>query len=403
MESDRHDFDLLNELPHIYELEDMMKFCKQHKSLYIYGRGWNQEHLLKYFDECNISIDGFVVTQKDESCDNNFVYRKIPVIEFSEMIKMKDVGVILGLSDKYYNEIIPMFRKFGFDDYFMMTEYSKRAIAGQMRKRSKEVLGFEVSMADHCNLSCQMCDHFSQLSEENYVGVDVFEKDMVQMAKLYDHECGPITLLGGEPTLNRDLPRCIEITRREFPKAVIGIMSNGILLSDDSNAFCKKIWESCSKNNVRIEITVYPISINYNNIEKLAKKYDVDLIMSSNIHAEELTKVTKISDKHTLDLNKKVDDFYFINCLYFNKFNVLKNGRIYMCPIEAHIDIFNRRFNKDLTYQDGDSLDICELNSWEEIREWTSHRIPFCSYCDLKKWGHHSEWKSSTKQIEEYI
>lgn len=403
MKGERKDFDLLNELPHIYELEDMISFCSKYDKVFIYGRAWNQEHLLKYFDECSINIDGFVVTHKLSTDDENFVYRKMPVIEFEKIVEMKNVGIILALSEKYYHQVIPMFRKEQFDDYFIMTEYNKRAIAGQMRKRSKAVLGFEVSMADHCNLSCQMCDHFSQLSEPYFVNVDTFEKDMIQMAKLYDHECGPITLLGGEPTLHEDLPKCIEITRREFPTAVIGIMSNGIILSDTNNPKSRKIWKTCGENDVRIEITVYPIKIDYNAIEGMAKKYDVDLIMSSNIHAEKLTQVTKISDKHTLDLDGRVEKYYFANCLYFNKFNVLKNGRLYMCPIEAHIDIFNKKFGKDLKYRDGDYLDIYKLSSWEEIQEWTSHRIPFCDYCDLKNWGHHSEWKASSKSIEEYI
>ena len=48
MEKSRKNIHLINELPHIYELEDMMEFCKKHKSLYIYGRSENQEYLLNY-------------------------------------------------------------------------------------------------------------------------------------------------------------------------------------------------------------------------------------------------------------------------------------------------------------------------------------------------------------------
>lgn len=54
--------DLINELPHIYELEDMMEFCKKYEHLYIYGKGENQEYLLKYFDMCGVKIAGYVVT-----------------------------------------------------------------------------------------------------------------------------------------------------------------------------------------------------------------------------------------------------------------------------------------------------------------------------------------------------
>ncbi len=403
MKEERQDYDLLNDLPNIYELEDMMAFCKKFENIFIYGRAWNQEHLLKYFDDIGIKIAGFVVTKKQECDDDNFAYRKTSVFEIDEIMSMKSTGIILGLSEKYYGQIIPMFRANNFENYFILTDYTKGAIAGQMRKRSKRVLGFEVSLADHCNLSCQMCDHFSQLSEPSFVDIDVFERDIIQMAKLYDHECGPITLLGGEPTLHADIIKCVRIVRREFPNAVLGIMTNGLLLLDCENSEGGNLWQVCKDLNVRIEVTVYPIKLDYAAIEKKAEEYDIDLIMSSNIHAEELTRVVKISDKHTLRLNGDVDDFYFVNCLYFNKFNVLKDGKLYMCPIEAHIDIFNKKFNKNIEYADGAFLDIYNLTSWEEIREWTSHRIPFCSYCDQKDWGPRAEWKASTKSIEEYV
>lgn len=74
-----------------------------------------------------------------------------------------------------------------------------------------------------------------------------------------------------------------------------------------------------------------------------------------------------------------------------------------MCPIAAHSDIFNKRFEQNLLIRDEDYLDIYQINSWEEITEFTCSYVPFCSYCDLKNWGHHSEWKTSSKKIEEYI
>ena len=78
-----------------------------------------------------------------------------------------------------------MFRKAGFTDYFIMSEFNKRAIAVQMRPRTKEDMTFEINLADHCNLSCQMCDHYSQLSKKWFVDMDRFEKDMVRMGELF--------------------------------------------------------------------------------------------------------------------------------------------------------------------------------------------------------------------------
>lgn len=403
MKKERHDFDLINELPHIYELEDMISFCKKYQKIYIYGRAPQQEYLAKYLHMCDIEIAGYVVTKLKAGDNENYIYKRLTVEEITTVLKEQNVGIIIGLPDKHYHEIIPMLRKQGFEDYFIMTEYNKRAIASQMHVRNRRTLGFEISLADHCNLSCQMCDHFSQLSEESFADVAIFERDIKRMGELFGHQCGPITLLGGEPTLHKDLIKCIKIVRKEFPDAVLGILTNGVLLLEWENSPNGNLWEACKEYDVRIEVTVYPIKLDFEAIEAKAKEYDVDLIMSSNIHAEELSMIKKISDKHTMDLKGEVPKLYFINCLYFNKFNVLKDGRLYMCPIAAHIDILNNRFNTDFELREEDSLDIFAINSWEDIANWTTNYIPFCRYCDLKNWNPHSEWKASSKTLDEYV
>lgn len=395
---------LINELPHIYELEDMMAFCKKYEYIYIYGRAVNQEYLLKYFDMCGIKIDGFVVTTVREEERTPFIYRELPVLSFEEFYHKKEhAGIILGLSDRHYKNIIPLFREYGFDDYFVMTEYNKNSITSQVRPRAQEELAFEISLADHCNLSCQMCDHFSQLSEPWFVDMEQFDRDIAQMGRIFEHKAGCISLLGGEPTLHENLIDCIKIVRREFPDSELIILTNGIKLLELEYGENGNLWRVCRDYNVHITVTVYPIKIDYDAIERKAAEYGVTLAMSSNIHADELTKVVKISDKHTMDLEGKVEKFYCVNCLYFNKFNVLKDGRLYMCPIAAHINIFNHKFKTKLQLKEEDSLDIYKVESWKEIAEFSSKYVPFCSYCDLKHWGHHSKWKPSTKKIDEYI
>ncbi len=393
---------LINELPHIYELEDMIGFCRQYEHIYIYGRGENQEYLLKYFDMCGVKIEGYVVSfLRDE--EPPFLYRELPVCLAKDILEMEGVGIILALSDRYFGKIIPMFREAGFEDYFLMSEFNKRAIANQMKPRAKEDMTFEINLANHCNLSCQMCDHYSQLSEKWFVDMDRFEQDMVCMGKLFDHEIGAITLLGGEPTLHEDLIKCIEITRREFPKGELIILTNGLLLLELEHSPKGNLWEACKENDVQISVTVYPIRMDYAAIEEKGKEYGVPVFMSSNIHAGCSTKLTKISDKHTMDLEGRVDKFYCVNCLYFNKFNVLKDGRLYMCPVAAHSDIFNRAFDQKLKLREKDYLDIYRIESWKEIAKFACSYVPFCSYCDLKHWGRHSQWKASNKNIDEYV
>ncbi len=401
-EATRSKIHVINELPHIYEIEDMIEFCKKYEHIYIYGASENQEYLLKFLDICGVPVEGYVVSD-GQATDQCLKYRSIPIINISEVVSRESTGVLLGLPDKYYRHVIPKFREIGFQDYFILTEYNKRAIAGQMKPRPLEEMTFEVNLADHCNLDCQMCDHYSQLSNEHFLDIDGFERDMARMGEIFQHRIACITLLGGEPTLHKDIIRCMEITRRQFPHAEIIILTNGLLLLRLENAPQGNIWQACRDYDVHITVTVYPLNFDYTALEKKAAEYGVSLAMSSDIHANKLTKVVKISDKHTFDLSGNVGRQYFISCLYFNKFNVLKDGRYYMCPIAAHSGIFNKKFGQDLALTEKDSLEIAEVESWEKMAEFSASPIPFCRYCDLKNWHGHSEWKRSTKKMDEYI
>lgn len=399
-------YHLINELPHIYELEDMMEFCKRIKKCYIYGHGENQEYLLKYLEMCGVRADGYVTSWKEDTQKECYIYKEMPVLTVEAAVKEEGAGIILALPDRYYNYVIPKLRELGFTDYFLMSEFNKRAIACQVKPRTKDLMTFEVSIVDHCNLSCQMCDHYSQLSDKWFVDMEQYEKDMIQMGKLFQNQMAAVSLLGGEPTLHPELGRCIEIARREFPEDLgteIIILTNGIKLLELEHAEYGNIWEICRRCNVHITVTVYPVKQNYEALEKKAEEYGVSLSMSSDVHSKKNTKIVKISDKHTMDLRGRVEKFYCVHCLYFNKFNVLKDGRLYMCPVQAHSNIFNKAFDQKLELRKGDYLDIYKLDRWEEIAEFSSSYVPFCSYCDLKHWGHHGPWKPSKKELSEYV
>ncbi|MCH5322196.1 MAG: hypothetical protein J1E31_01265 [Helicobacter sp.] len=52
----------------------------------------------------------------------------------------------------------------------------------------------EIHLAEHCNLNCFSCSHFSQLADEEYTDLASFEKDMKQLALI----CGG----GGDKSLS---------------------------------------------------------------------------------------------------------------------------------------------------------------------------------------------------------
>jgi hypothetical protein len=243
-----------------------------------------------------------------------------------------------------------------------------------------------------------MCDHFSQLSESWFIEPDALDRDLTHMAKLCNGKCAVITLLGGEPTLHPQIVRCLEISRHIFPNVPLVLLTNGVLLLR-----MDELWEACHRLNIIISITRYPIKLDYAALIQKAEQYDVQLQISSDIHSELPIEDAKISFKHTFGLSGKTEDIFFPACHYFNHLGVLKDKRYYMCPISAHIDIFNKYFDQNLMLTEDDSINIFDVKSWREIAEWQSNRIPFCGYCDIKRWGSHSVWKPSTKQITEYV
>jgi uncharacterized radical SAM superfamily Fe-S cluster-containing enzyme len=77
----------------------------------------------------------------------------------------------------------------------------------------------EVNLADHCNLNCQMCDHFSPLAKPTFLDLETFRRDMKRLAELTDGYIDIMKLQGGEPLLNDQAIEFIKITRELFPES----------------------------------------------------------------------------------------------------------------------------------------------------------------------------------------
>lgn len=385
---------------HLYEIEDLLLFCRNYKRLYIYGAGMRQEYLLKFLDICGIEVKGYLVS---ENTDCSLQYRQIPVLLAEDVIPLDGVGVVLGLSDRWYGKIIPKWREAGFDDYFIMSEYSKNCIARKLAPPLRENLVFEVNIVSHCNLNCQMCTAFSQLSPERFMDISGYERDMKKLGELLSRQLGGIALMGGEPLLHSDLIQFMEITRKEFPQTGIYMITNGLLLAKLEHAATGNIWQAMKEYRVELIVTRYPISLDYYAIKQLAEKYHVPLTISSNIHAGMPLATTKLSIKRPFDLKGEQRVYEAVCCGQFNRCRALKDGRLYTCNISSNIDIFNAYFGENLVLHEEDSISIYEVECYEEIAEYMTKPMRFCKYCDLRNRRVHSPWKRSAKTLEEYL
>jgi organic radical activating enzyme len=267
----------------------------------------------------------------------------------------------------------------------------------------KEISFIEFQLAEHCNLNCAGCDHFSPLAEEEYADIAVVEKDMARLSALTNGYIKKICLIGGEPVLNRNVTEIFHITRKHFAPPLpaskdirkrgtqIVLFTNGILLPKQPDEF----WQSCKDNKIDIWITHYPIKIDMETITKKCDEYGINLSNPPGIRDNEMYRcVVSLDGKGDVKSNWKY-------CVH-NYWAFLRNGRIYPCPFYANIHHFNRHFNLDLSVTDKDSIDMHKVKSMKEILHFLSKPIPGCRYCDIGAYTYGHTWGVSKKEISEW-
>lgn len=253
---------------------------------------------------------------------------------------------------------------------------------------------FEFHIVEHCNLKCRGCTHFAPLAQEEFLSLEEFESDIKRLSMLTGGVARFINLLGGEPLLHPQVEEFGVIARKYFPETTIRIVTNGILLSNMTDIF----WEKCSKNNISIGVTRYPIGINYNEIEKKITERGVDFVSFSG--SDMRCEMWKLS----IDFEGKqrpIDNF--MKCPRANACVFCAHGKIYTCATMANIGHFNKFFNADIKLSESDYVDIYKVEKIEEIFEYLSNPTPFCRYCDISKREYGNRWIRSEKNIEEWI
>lgn len=251
-----------------------------------------------------------------------------------------------------------------------------------------------VHLAEHCNLNCCGCDHFSPLAEKSFTDINQFKKDINRLAELSCQELGVLKLMGGEPLLHPNIIDFIHISREAFPNTRIEIVTNAIILNIQPDEF----WQTCKNYDIIIVPTKYPIKTDYEKAEYLAKSKGVKYEYYGNFD-----KVIKTSYHIPLDVEGKQDAVTnFLNCFHANNCLFLKNGKLYTCTVAPNIEHFNKYFGYNIPLKENDGIDIYKAQTISNVLEFLAKPIPFCKYCNVKgrTFGHN--WCISNKDIKEW-
>jgi len=263
------------------------------------------------------------------------------------------------------------------------------------QNHTRNSLRFSVHLAEHCNLNCAGCEHFSPLAEAKLKNIDIIKNDFSRLSKITDGIIEELNLHGGEPLLNQQINDFLLISRKYFPESRINIMTNGILLDKQTDIF----WQICYESNINIIITCYPIQINSNLIMEKAERFKVKIIYLGD-PANKKPEWRKLK----IDLNGKQNPILSNNLCYASNFCFqLVDGKLYKCWRIAYIKYFNNAFKKDLKVIKNDGyIDIYKARNAIEILNKLKKPAIFCRYCNIKESEYNLKWQYSKKEISEW-
>lgn len=252
----------------------------------------------------------------------------------------------------------------------------------------------EIQVVEHCNLNCASCTHFSSIAKEKFVDKKSFYEQLEKAYVIFKDYAKSLKIMGGEPLLHPELTELLILARQAMPEMKITLQTNGILLNQMSEEF----WKVCHKYDIFIRITRYPVKLDISEIYEIAQKYCV------NIKCHPSENIIKSFNKYPLSvLGENVATESYEKCKIKQRYVVIKEGRLYPCPIVANIEHFNTAFGKNLMRKDADSIELDSVNQINEYFDFANKCIAFCKYCKAGEYEREIGWKTSNKTIDEWV
>ncbi len=401
----------------IQSREELRQTIEKYEGWIIYGAGVIGQGLFCLLKMLGLEnrVRGFAVS---DHADHLNEFMRVPIKNISSyqmdngkcpvMIAVKrqyldDICAQLGHAECYYAGLRVLKELFE-QDCGAVSEEWKRAIKEVkmtdeqyvtfcIRQIRRTRLDFEVNIADHCNLNCQCCNHFSPLAEETLLDIGVYQRDLRRIRELTAGDVGKIWLIGGEPLLHPQVTDFMYVARELFPNTHITLNTNGTLLLNKKADF----WQALRDTGTELTLTKYPIPLDYAQIDQKMQAEHVK-------YAYTLSSAVRKTTYHLpLDVEGKQDGIKnYLKCWHANECITLRGGVLYTCPIAAHAHYFNEYFGRNLYTGPKNSISIYEAEHVEQILEFLKQPIPFCRHCKIDGYRYGLEWRTSRKDIREW-
>lgn len=340
-----------------------------------------------------IVVDSFVVFGEPQNS------AEISVSEFGQKYAAGELTAII-IPKEYYmqqNELVLALLRAGVD---VQDIYDGIRLNPQIRNQPEAVANLitpmlqdpylpylEYHVADHCNLNCKYCTHYSPLVPQPvYTEYERFAADLRQLKK-YIVDIGVIRILGGEPLLNPELGRFIELTRKLYPASIITVVTNGMLI-DRLDA---SLIEVMKKNMAFFHISFYPpLKDKVQEIKKYLYEQEIPYTITPMI-----TEFNK-----TQTLKPQPDEDFFYRCFQASC-TCLHEGKVAPCYAPFTTKYFNAAFGQELPVNEGVDL-YDDALTFPVLKAELLIPMQRCSYCTG---GKACSWEIAGKQstIEDWV
>jgi len=317
-------------------------------------------------------------------------------VDLTKRVRTIAGHIVPDVVSDYAKKHLP--RKYYIESVITHESPVQRFVRRAFTKKRPTLHHLDVHITDHCNLNCRGCEHYSSISKPVFCDLSSTVSDLERLAELFEN-IEQIYLLGGEPLLHPEVESFVRETRRIFPRTRLYLMTNGILVTRMSES----LWNALHETGTTLLCDSYPINLPVEKIDALGAEYDVTVEWMK--PTEEFFKIP-IDTQGTCDPKKSFD-----RCRGLSNCAIVRDGHLFTCAHIAYAHIPIEKFGlKGIDPAPEDSIDIHSDVTGDQVVDFLTHPVPWCSHCDFDsfstyEWGRTSgdvgEWLGEDKPAEE--
>jgi len=229
----------------------------------------------------------------------------------------------------------------------------------------------DLVITEKCSLKCEKCSNLMQYYQkpENYK-IEEITKSVDNILECID-TIKELRLIGGEPFMNKELYKVIDLYSEEKKIESIIIFTNGTIIPDERN------MESLKNKKIKLYITDYgKLSKNINELIKKLKDKNINYFLNK---LEKWNLFPELKERKCS--NEQIKQMY-VECCCKTLLTVIK-GKLFCCPFLANAENIKAipSFENEYVDCNGNDIDINDLKGKIKFMLFEKEYFKGCSYC----------------------